>query len=143
MKKLLASIMVLSGYFSLAVSAATITTQGNKVLKDGSPFFALGVYYQQTQAKGYANSWRDELQNNGFNTVNLMDPHPVYPGYSYNPEFEGFISANQTDIPFLVGRYDNPANAQNIFALAAAHNILVIADQGPFTPDGAQGLNEV
>ena len=136
---------ILWTYFPLTNLAADVTTSGNKVLRDGEPFFTLGVYYQRTGPSGHPAPW-DELQNNGFNTINLMDSHPFYPAqystyYIYNTTYNGFISANQGNLPWLIGKYDNPANAQNILTTAAAHDILIIADQGPFTPYGGRDFS--
>lgn len=126
---------------------AQFEIQGDRIFKDGAPFFILGVYYQRTPSTnrlyGHPAPW-NELENSGFNTVNLMDPFPAGPSTPYTGQFktyEGFISADHGNIPWLKNRYNNPQNAQNILRSAATHNLFIIADQGPFIPNGAKGLN--
>ncbi len=131
------------------VHSATITTSGRKVLIDGEPFFALGVYYQREGSLSTTHTSWQTLKDHRFNLLNLSDPFPVRSIDSqtspYASSFRGFITANQVDLPWLSNThqpsYNNPTNAQSIMQNAAAHDIYVIADQAPFTPDGARALN--
>ena len=159
-----------------STQATTFTTEGDKIYKDGERFFVLGVYFQNqpswSSSHNHSDGWL-ELENHRFNVLNLLDPFPMpcgtlYVGVGsfgrYNVTFEGFISANSTNIPWLAslgthtqtsgplagtygGPYNTPSgsdlspNAREIMNHAGDHGIYVIADQGPFTPDGARELD--
>ena len=170
---------VLLAINTTSVQATRFTTEGDKIYKNGSErFFILGVYAQNQPTwepkRNHPDGWL-ELENHGFNTLNLFDPFPQpcgtsYTRNSYNVDFEGFISANSTNIPWLTslgtrtvtaaqqlsmgwipgtygGPYNTPSgtdlspNAREIMTHASDHGIYVIADQGPFTPDGARELD--
>ena len=172
--KSLSTLMALGVLLALSPTSAqatTFTTNGDKIYKDGERFFILGVYFQNrpswSSARNHPDGWL-ELESHRFNALNLLDPFPqpcgtLYPN-SYNVTFEGFISANSTNIPWLAslgthtqtsgplagtygGPYNTPSgsdlspNAREIMTHAADHGIYVIADQVPFTPDGARELD--
>lgn len=174
--KSLTMLVVLSALLTINAASVQATkfatgTEGDKIYKDGEPFFVLGVYYQNrptwSSTHNHLDGWK-ELEDHGFNVLTLMDPFPqnagtAYPD-AYNVTFEGFISANSTNIPWLAtlgthpqtsgplagtygGPYNDPQgaelspNAKSIMTHAADHGIYVIADQGPFTPDGARNLD--
>jgi len=132
---MLRSLFIVLSASILSYAATTVcVTEDNIILVDGKPFFPLGVYFETEQNQWHPDGY-GELQEAGFNLINLMQETSALLSHANSYDI---ISNNEIpqDPCFGNHTYSNPANCNRILSLANNHNLLIIADNAPFWSDG-------